>query len=75
MIEGFLSHQDTRIRAFAAEIIARDAKARRERAEWALEEERMYEAREQPPAPTADPSATPYDDLDGWSSEDIDLPF
>lgn len=43
MIEGFLGHQNARIRVFAAELIASDARERREWAELRLEEELLEE--------------------------------
>lgn len=43
LVERCLEHRDVRVRAYAAEIIARDAAARREHAAWAREEERLAE--------------------------------
>jgi hypothetical protein len=76
MIEGFLSHQDARLRAYAADLIARDAEARRERAEWARAEEQMYDALVEMPASATDQDLSPpLEDLDGAAFEDTDIPF
>jgi hypothetical protein len=75
MIEGFLGQEDARLRAYAAELIARDAEARRERAEWARAEEQMYDELVESPASRTDQDLSPLDDVGGSGSEDIDIPF
>jgi hypothetical protein len=75
MIEGFLVHENARLRAYAAEIVARDAEARREQAAWAEEEERMYGGLFETPVGPADQAPPLLDDLDGWEAGDIDIPF
>lgn len=75
MIEGFLTHEDTRIRAYAAEIVARDAEARREHAAWVEEEERMYDELSRSPAGPVDPAPPVLGYLDDSEAEEIDIPF
>jgi hypothetical protein len=78
MIEGYLAHADERTRAYAADVIARDAEARRESARLRDEDEQaieamvaLYEAAPGSP-PDADPCADRFDDNPAF---DDDLPF
>lgn len=78
LIEGYLDHQDARLRAYAAEIIARDAEARREQAEWEREDAQLYDALAEASA-LAEAAALdadqdpPLDELGGPANHDVDI--
>jgi hypothetical protein len=75
MLEGFLGHEDPRLRAYAAGLVTRVAEARRERAEWAREEERIYERMEASTAGASEDLTPPAGGQEGAERENPDIPF